>query len=177
MDAALESVANVLPERQSDRLRELVESIDPFCEEHLNEQYKALCRELAVVLCQEGSPVLRGKPASWAAGIVHAIGMVNFLHDPSQNPHMSSKQIAAALGVSLGTLQSKSKTIRDALDMTPFDPGWSLPSMIEQNPLIWLLKVNGVMMDIRQAPREAQIVAFEKGLIPYIPADRAEEKA
>ena len=29
-------------------------------------------------------------------------------------------------------------------------------------------------MDIRQAPREVQEVAFEKGLIPYIPADRGE---
>jgi hypothetical protein len=28
------------------------------------------------------------------------------------------------------------------------------------------------MMDIRDAPREAQEIAFEKGLIPYIPADR-----
>jgi len=29
-------------------------------------------------------------------------------------------------------------------------------------------------MDIRQAPREAQVVAYEMGLIPYIPADRHE---
>ena len=28
------------------------------------------------------------------------------------------------------------------------------------------------MVDIRSMPREAQIVAYEKGLIPYIPADR-----
>lgn len=28
------------------------------------------------------------------------------------------------------------------------------------------------MMDVRQAPREIQEIAFEKGLIPYIPADR-----
>lgn len=38
--------------------------------------------------------------------------------------------------------------------------------------IVWLLKVNGFMMDIRDAPREAQQVAFEQGLIPYIPADR-----
>jgi hypothetical protein len=29
-------------------------------------------------------------------------------------------------------------------------------------------------MDMRDAPRELQEAAFDKGLIPYIPADRAE---
>jgi hypothetical protein len=40
------------------------------------------------------------------------------------------------------------------------------------NPMVWMLEVNGFLMDIRHAPREAQEIAFEKGLIPYIPADR-----
>ena len=42
----------------------------------------------------------------------------------------------------------------------------------EDNPLVWLLEVNGFLMDIRAAPREAQVVAYQKGLIPWIPADR-----
>ena len=36
-----------------------------------------------------------------------------------------------------------------------------------------MLEVNGFLMDIRNAPRELQEVAFAKGLIPYVPADRA----
>jgi hypothetical protein len=32
-------------------------------------------------------------------------------------------------------------------------------------------------VDIRECPREVQEVAFEKGLIPYIPADRQDESA
>jgi hypothetical protein len=36
------------------------------------------------------------------------------------------------------------------------------------------LEVNGFLRDIRHAPRELQEAAFAKGLIPYIPADRAE---
>ena len=46
--------------------------------------------------------------------------------------------------------------------------------MMDDNPLIWMLEVNGLLMDIRDAPREAQEIAYEKGMIPYIPADRAE---
>jgi hypothetical protein len=55
-----------------------------------------------------------------------------------------------------------------------FDHRWTLPSLMDDNPLIWMLEVNGLLMDIRDAPREAQEIAYEKGMIPYIPADRAE---
>lgn len=43
--------------------------------------------------------------------------------------------------------------------------------------MIWMLEVNGLIMDIRLCPREVQVVAFEKGRIPYIPADRADDSA
>ena len=58
------------------------------------------------------------------------------------------------------------------LGMHQLDPNWSLPSRLEENPLVWMLNVNGFMIDIRSAPREAQEVAFKKGFIPYIPVDR-----
>ena len=41
--------------------------------------------------------------------------------------------------------------------------------MMEQNPYIWLLEVNGLPMDIRYAPRAAQEEALRRGLIPYLP--------
>jgi hypothetical protein len=37
-----------------------------------------------------------------------------------------------------------------------------------------MLQVNGLMVDVRHAPREFQEIAFNKGLIPVIPADRQE---
>ena len=58
------------------------------------------------------------------------------------------------------------------LKIHQLEPEWTLPSRLDDNPLVWTLKVNGFLMDIRHAPREAQEIAFEKGLIPYIPADR-----
>ena len=75
-------------------------------------------------------------------------------------------------GVSPASGAAKSKAIRDLLKMRPLDPDWTLPSRMDDNPLVWMLNVNGLLMDIRHAPREAQVVAFQKGLIPYIPADR-----
>ncbi len=48
---------------------------------------------------------------------------------------------------------------------------------MEDNPLIWLLSVNGFLMDIRQAPLGAQVEAFRKGLIPYIPGHKEDSAA
>ena len=47
---------------------------------------------------------------------------------------------------------------------------WALPSLAERNPLIWMVEVNGFVMDARSLPLEAQILCYEKGLIPYVPA-------
>jgi hypothetical protein len=43
---------------------------------------------------------------------------------------------------------------------------------MDDNPMVWILQVNGLMVDVRHMPREVQVIAYEKGLIPYIPADR-----
>jgi len=104
---------------------------------------------------------------------VRTIGWVNFLGDPSQTPHMKMTDIDQGFGVSQASGSAKSKVIRDLIKMRPFDLDWILLSRMDDNPLVWMLNVNGLLMDIRHAPREAQVVAFEKGLIPYIPADQA----
>ena len=87
---------------------------------------------------------------------------------------MKLVEIDKAFGVGQSTGQNKSNEIRKLLKIHQFDPKWTLPSRMDDNPLVWILEENGFLMDIRDAPREAQEVAFEKGLIPYIPADREE---
>lgn len=172
MDDPLGEWISDIPDDYTDRFLELVERIDDFCDAHLNEEYKNLCREMAVTVYQTGSPVRKGKTESWASGIVYALGRINFLDDPSQTPHMKSADIAIGFGVSVATMQAKAKIIREGLDLFPFDPEWCLPSKMDDNLLVWLVEVNGFPMDIRMAPREAQVVAYENGLIPYIPADK-----
>lgn len=173
-DNALAELISDVPKAYAAQFADLAGLTDSFCDAHLNAEYKDLCREMAVAVCQKGSPVLQGKPQGWAAGIVYALGRVNFLDDPSQTPHMKSKDIAEGFGVSVATMQAKAKVIRERLDLIPFPPDWSLPSRADSNPLVWMLEVNGFLVNIRMAPREAQVAAYEKGLIPYIPADRKE---
>jgi hypothetical protein len=151
----------------------IIKSTDAVCEEHLSSDYAALSRKLAAKLARKRpSPIVRGKPEIWACGIVYALGTVNFLFDKSQSPHMRADELCAAFGVSKSSGSNKAKLIRDMFDMYQMDPNWSLPSFIGKNLLVWMLEVNGLIMDVRHAPREVQEIAFEKGLIPYIPADR-----
>jgi len=56
--------------------------------------------------------------------------------------------------------------------MRQLDPNWCLPSKLNDNPMAWMIMVNGLLVDARQLPREIQEVAYEKGIIPYIPADK-----
>jgi hypothetical protein len=48
------------------------------------------------------------------------------------------------------------------------------PDCLTGVPLVWMLQVNGLMIDIRQALAELQRLAYEKGLIPFIPAERGD---
>jgi hypothetical protein len=159
-----------VPKDLQARFDEITQLTDAFCQTSLNDEYGQLCRELTASLCRKRpSPLVRGKATTWACGIIHALGLVNFLFDSSQTPHIAASQIWEDFDLSSSTMQAKSKQIRDLLGMYPMDPDWSISSMIDQNPLVWMLKVNGLIIDMRHAPREIQEEAFRKGLIPYIP--------
>ena len=106
-------------------------------------------------------------------GIIRTIGCVNFLDDHSQTPHMKLPTIDKVFGVGENTGQSKSKLIRTMLKIRQFDHQWTLPSKMDDNHTMWMLGINGFIVDVRRCTREVQEAAFEKGLIPYIPADRS----
>ena len=161
-----------VPRALAAKYGEIVAITDAFATEHLDEEYRQLIRFAVAALCRKRpSPVATGKANTWACGVTHAIGSVNFLFDPSQTPHMKAGDLYRAFGVSQGTGQGKSKLVRDALDMGQMDPDWTLPSKIADNPMVWMVMVDGMVVDIRRMPRELQEAAFAKGVIPYIPAD------
>ena len=147
---------------------------DGFCQEKLNEEYADMCRLMTAKLCRKRpSPLASGRAKNWAAGIVHAIGTVNFAFDKSLTPHIAIPDISDYFDVGKSSPASKSKVIRDLFNIGLMEPEWTLPSRMDSNPVAWSIMVNGFIMDARYAPREIQAVAFAKGLIPYIPADRS----
>ena len=162
-----------IPKAMREKYEAIVILTNNFSKENLNEEYAQFIRYAVAALCRKRpSPLVKGKVDSWACGITHAIGTVNFLFDQSQTPSITASQLYKKFGVGQSTGQSKSKAVRDLLGIHQFDPNWTIPSRLDSNPIVWLLSVNGIMVDIRHMPREAQEIALEKGLIPYIPDDK-----
>jgi hypothetical protein len=129
-----------IPAKMREKHDAIMNLIEPFSREHLNDEYLGMCRRLAGLL------------------------------DPSLKPHMKMKSVDKAFGVSSGTGQAKSKSIRDMLKIRQFDLDWTLPSKMADNPMIWLVQLsNGMIVDARSMPREVQEEAFNRGMIPYIP--------
>ncbi len=146
---------------------------DAFCRDHLNDEYLELARDMAAALCRKRpSPVASGQPRTWACGIIYVLGQINFLSDRSFEPYMTMADVCAGFGVGQSTASAKAQVISRALDAHRINPNWLLPSRLEKNPLVWMAEVNGLLVDLRDMPREVQEIAFEKGMIPYIPADR-----
>lgn len=115
---------------------QIVRLTDSLCREHLNDEYQELCRKMAGVLARKcPSPLLSGKPESWACGIARVIAWSNYLGDTSQPHHMKMIDIDKALGVSASVGAAKSKAIRDLLKVLPINPDWTLPSRIDQIPI------------------------------------------
>src|SRR6266581_6997555 len=67
-------------------------------------------------------------------------------------------------------MSSKARQVRDLLRISHFSPEFQRADVAAQNPLAWIIDVNGLTVDARHAPPGIQAEAFQRGLIPYIPA-------
>lgn len=159
-----------VPRKMREKYENITGITDEFCHEHLDEEYADLAREMADALSRERpSPLASGRERSSAAGIVYALGRVNFLSDDSFEPHMSMGELCEKIGVSQSNASSKSREIWKALDLMQLHPDWCPPSRMEENPLAWIVEVNGLPVDVRMMPKEVQEEAYRLGLIPYVP--------
>jgi len=146
-----------VPAALQSKYDEIVALTDQFCQRHLNEEYRDLCRRMAALLCRKRpSPVITGKTKTWACGIVYSVGRINFLFDKSQTPHLRADELCQHFGLSPKTGSAKSTAIMDLLKSGQADPHWTLPSRMGDNPMAWLIQVNGLIVDARQVPREIQ---------------------
>jgi Domain of unknown function (DUF6398) len=150
---------------------EITQITRAFCTEHLDAEYARLCDKLAAKLARKRpSPLLRGDRRIWATGIVYAIGRVNFLADPDQQPHLRTDELASLLGVKQTTMANKGRLIMDTLRIGLLDPEYCRGELLDRNPLVWMLEVDGLIVDAHSLPEAVQVQAWQRGLIPYVPA-------
>ncbi|MDO5518699.1 MAG: DUF6398 domain-containing protein, partial [Clostridium sp.] len=109
----------------ADKYEEVVEKINSFSNEYLNEEYKSICIEATKLLfLNNETTVKKGKSFSWAAGIVHAIGSVNGLFDSKEEPYIKALDLYKEFGVSSSTGSSKSKEVKSLLDISEDNSKW-----------------------------------------------------
>lgn len=154
----------------------VVQITDEVCRQHLTPEYAALARHLTAALARKRpSPLLRGTTQTWASGVVYALGNVNFLFDRSQKLHLPARELCALFGVSQSSASARAREIMRVLGMVPMDPAWCLPSRLHDNPLAWMVTINGILVDARTLPRELQEEAWRAGVIPFVPASSGTE--
>jgi hypothetical protein len=163
-----------IPVALGPRAQQIIDVTDAVCLEHLDDEYGRMARRLVARLARKRpSPLVRGDVRIWAAGVIYAVGQVNFVFDSSQTPHLSADKLADALGVLKTTMANKAGTINRALDIRVFEPDLTRVAMLEQHPMAWLVEVDGFILDARTLPAEFQDEARRRGLIPDLDALRA----
>lgn len=159
-----------VPKQIQPKYDAIVTLTDTICNEYLDQEYAEYSRYLAAALARKRpSPIARGQAKSWAAGIVHALGMVNFLSDMSFEPAIKTSDLWKFFNVSAASGSNKSRDIRNMFDMYQFDPEWTLPSLMSQNSMVWMVQTpDGLILDARSFPVVMQQMLADEGIIPYV---------
>ncbi len=150
---------------------DIIQITDQVCGKFLDAEYAALARQAVAKLARKRpSPLLSGRRGTWAAAVVYALGQVNFLFDASSEPYLTADDLSAAFGIAKSTMGSKAKQVRDLLKMDHFTTEFMRADVMAENPMVWFIEVDGLVMDSRTLPIAYQAAAFQRGYIPYIPA-------
>lgn len=128
-------VPHTIPEQFREKYAAIAALIIPFCDEKLNDDYKALCLHALEKLCRKrNQPLASGKINMWAAGIVYAIAQNSYLLGNQYNLlmgrpkyHLTSDEVAGAFGVSKGGMDGKARWIRNELNINKENEEWMLP--------------------------------------------------
>lgn len=133
--------------------QELIEMTGEFCDEYLNDEYKALARKLVLKMKRKHQvPFLSGWSESWAAGVIYALGQINFLSDQSFEPYVEKSVISDHFDISQSTASQKAKTIRDMFDLGYYDPEFSTARIRESNPLKDMVMIDGLVVPADAVP-------------------------
>ncbi|MEI8202549.1 MAG: DUF6398 domain-containing protein [Bacteroidota bacterium] len=118
------------------RKNQIIEALEPFCTQKLDDDYFQLCILLLDKLGKvQDKPLMSGRIEIWAVAILHALGTINFLFDKTFEPYVSIDELNKFYGTSKSTTSNKSRLIRDAFDMDSFNDEYLTDYMLDNHPL------------------------------------------
>jgi len=97
------------------------------------------------------------------------VGSINFLFDPSQEPHLRADELAVLTGVAKATMANKAALIRRTVRLGPLEPELCRRELLARHPFAWLVEIDGLIVDVRALPQSLQDDARRRGLVPGSP--------
>jgi len=147
-----------IPADKRERFREVALMLEQFGHTHLDPELTAFTQELWRRVCRRQTmDCRRGKPAVWAATVVHVIARMNFLFDRGQPVHLTFDTICGWFQASKATVGGKATELERALRLRQHsEPGLCRPKFIDDFEFVQL--PNGVVMTLGMAK--------QRGLVP-----------
>lgn len=131
-------------QKRQDKIIKLVSS---FCDEKLNEEYKALSIKLVEKLGRKHDiPFKRGKLEIWASAVIYALGQINFLFDKSFNPYSTPDEICNYFDTKKSTVSNKAYKIREMLNLGHYDEEFSTKYLLERAPKFLIDEKTGMVI-------------------------------
>lgn len=139
----------------AEKQAELLNLVSGFCRQKLNDDYLELADKAIQELGKfNPPPFMRGKPEIWAAAIIHALGTVNWMFDPSNPVHTKPAEINAYFGTNGSTTSQKAGIIRDNLGMQHMDDTWATGHSRDVNPLAQFVMLDDMIVPLSMLPED-----------------------
>ncbi|MDR2545016.1 MAG: DUF6398 domain-containing protein [Methanobrevibacter sp.] len=123
-------------EKTKNKEKQLLEMVETFAEEYIDDEYKELSNKLVKKLGRKHDvPFKRGNLEIWASAVIYALGQINFLFDKSFEPYLTPDDICDYFNTKKSTVSTKAKKIRDTVNLGHHDKEFSTNRMLENNPL------------------------------------------
>jgi hypothetical protein len=147
-----------IPSFMEKRYEELIAEFDAACAAHLTPEFLVPGQAMIRALCVSSLAPLKGRASHWIAAVVWALETLNY----AEPPH-AEEEIGGWFRTAAKSVVSRGNTILSVLQAQPHDPRWSFST--QANPWACLVKVNGVLIDLRRLPPEVQQAAVAQGVI------------
>lgn len=134
-------VSRIVESARQERKGKILTFVANFCSVHLDEEYGKACLVIFEEAWKKGLMLDRSREASWAAGIVQTVAVINFIYDPSTVPYLKADDIAKHFGVAKSTMSSKGEIILEALRALPLDPRYCVEALLKDNPLVKMMEL------------------------------------
>jgi len=135
--------------RINETAHQLISLTTEFCEQHLGDEYERLCEKLIRKMSRKRNvPYLSGRIEVWAAGVIYALGQINFLFDRSFEPYATHDDICDHFGTNKSTTSQKAKLIRDMFKMRYGNDEFLTERNKKDKPFGKSMMINGLILPI-----------------------------